>query len=220
MQAFIVIGWMNHKEIEALKKITENGIFIGTSPDESTFDAVRPNLDSIITQMVDYFISKGHQSIGFIGATDFNIDTEQPAMDVREWSFRESAKYYHLLNEEMIFIGSTFSVKEGYRLAVKAIEGLGEKMPTAFCVASDAMAVGALQAFNEKGWKIPERVAFFSIDNVNIAQYVSPPLTTFHIDIPLMCETALQFLQERVLKGRTITKTTYINGKPVFRKSC
>ncbi|MBE6722539.1 MAG: hypothetical protein E7572_08705 [Ruminococcaceae bacterium] len=30
-------------------------------------------------------------------------------------------------------------------------------MPTAFCVASDAMAVGALQAFNEKGWKIPER---------------------------------------------------------------
>ena len=120
----------------------------------------------------------------------------------------------------MIFIGSTFSVKEGYRLAVKAIEELGEKMPTAFCVASDAMAVGALQAFNEKGWKIPERIAFFSIDNVNIAQYVSPPLTTFHIDIPLMCETALQFLQERVLKGRTITKTTYINGKPVFRKSC
>ena len=156
MQAFIVIGWMNHKEIEALKKITENGIFIGTSPDESTFDAVRPNLDSIITQMVDYFISKGHQSISFIGATDFNIDTEQPSMDVREWSFRESAKYYHLLNEEMIFIGSTFSVKEGYRLAVKAIEGLGEKMPTAFCVASDAMAVGVLQAFNEKGWKIPE----------------------------------------------------------------
>ena len=220
IQAFLVIGWMNHKEIETLKKITGNGIFIGTSPDESAFDAVRPNLDSIITQMVNYFISKGHQSIGFIGATDFNIDTEQPAMDVREWSFRESAKYYHLLNEEMIFIGSTFSVKEGYRLAVKAIEELGEKMPTAFCTASDAMAVGALQAFNEKGWKIPERVAFFSIDNVNIAQYVSPPLTTFHIDIPLMCETALQFLQERVLKGRTITKTTYINGKPVFRKSC
>ena len=45
MQAFLVIGWMNHKEIEALKKITENGIFIGTSPDESAFDAVRPNLD-------------------------------------------------------------------------------------------------------------------------------------------------------------------------------
>lgn len=220
MQAFIVIGWMNHKEIESLKRITSNGIFIGTSPDESTFDAVRPNLDSIITQMVDYFISKGHQNIGFIGASDFNIDTEQPTMDVREWSFRESAKYYHLLKEDMIFIGSTFSVKEGYRLAVKAIEKLGDKMPTAFCVASDAMAVGALQAFNEKGWKIPERVAFFSIDNVSIAQYVSPPLTTFHIDIPLMCETALQFLQERVLKGRTITKTTYINGKAVFRKSC
>ncbi len=219
-RAFIGIGWFNMEEINYLKKITPHGIFIDTSPDESSFDSVRPNLDSIVTQIVDYFVEKGHQNLGFIGGTDFDINTGKPVMDVREWSFRESAKYYNRLNEKNIFIADTFSVDEGYRLGMKAIKELGENMPTAFCMASDTLTVGVLQAFNEKGWDIPKRVAFYSINNISIAQYVSPPLTTFHIDIPLMCDAALNLLAERILKGRNITKTVYINGKAVFRKSC
>ncbi|HEX7713244.1 MAG TPA: LacI family DNA-binding transcriptional regulator, partial [Bacillota bacterium] len=219
-KAFIAIGWFDMDEINCLKKITRHGIFIDTSPDESCFDSVRPNLDSIVTQIVDYFVEQGHKNIGFIGGTDFNILTGKPSMDVREWSFRESAKYYNRLNEQNLFITDTFSVSEGYRLGIKAIEELGENMPTAFCIASDTLAIGVLQAFNEKGWDIPKRVAFFSINNISIAQYLSPPLTTFHIDIPLMCDAALNLLQERMLKGRNITKTVYINGRAIFRKSC
>lgn len=219
-KAFIGIGWFTQEEINYLKKITPHGIFIDTSPDESNYDSVRPNLDSIVTQIVDYFIEKGHKNLGFIGGTDFDIITGKPVMDVREWSFRESAKYYSCLEEKNIFITNQFSVEEGYRLGMKAIEELGENMPTAFCMASDTLSVGALQAFNEKGWDIPKRVAFFSINNISIAQYVSPPLTTYHIDIPLMCDAALDLLTERLLKGRNITKTVYINGKAIFRKSC
>ena len=219
-EAFFTIGWMDINEINRLKRITPNGIFIGTSPDESCFDSVRPNFDSIVTQIVDYFVKQGHKSLGFMGGTDFDIYTGKPAMDVREWSFRESAKYYGMLDERNIFVTDTISVDEGYRLAMKAIRELGDAMPTAFCVASDTLAIGVLQAFNERGWEIPKRVAFFSINNLSIAQYVSPPLTTFHIDIPLMCDAALSLLQERILKDRQITKSVYINGKPVFRKSC
>lgn len=219
-RAFLVIGWTDIAEINVLKNITTNGIFIGTSPDDSCFDSVRPNYDSIVTQMVDYFVKHGHKSIGFIGGTDFDIYTKKPLPDIREWSFRESAKYYKILDEENIFVADTISVEEGYHMAMKAIQKLGEKMPTAFCIASDTLAIGALQAFNEKGWEIPKRVSFFSINDLNIAKYVSPPLTTFHIDIPLMCDAALSLLQERILKGRTITKSIFINGKPIFRKSC
>ncbi|WP_027629819.1 LacI family DNA-binding transcriptional regulator [Ruminiclostridium cellobioparum] len=219
-KAFVAVGWFDMDEINHLKKITNHGIFIDTSPDESCFDSVRPNLDSIVTQIVDYFVEQGHETLGFIGSTDFDILTKKPAMDVREWSFRESARYYNRLNEKNIFITDKLSVSEGYRLGIKAIEELGEDMPTAFCMASDTLTIGVLQAFNEKSWDIPGRVAFFSINNISIAQYVSPPLTTFHIDIPLMCDAALNLLQERMLKGRDITKTVYINGKAIFRKSC
>ncbi|MGF7144541.1 LacI family transcriptional regulator [Anaerotaenia torta] len=216
--AFVAIGWLNRKELNKLYKICKKGVFIDTSPDEKLFDAVRPNLDSFVTQMVDYYVKKGHKTIGFVGGTDRNIDTEKPSMDVREWSFRQSAIYYNLLNEDYIYIADRYTVAEGYRLG-KILAESG-KLPTALCLASDTLAIGLLQAFHEEGIQIPEQVSVFSINDVSVAQYVSPPLTTFHIDIPLLCETALDLLRDRVLKGGKITKTVFINGIPVFRKSC
>lgn len=218
LNAFIAVGWLNRSEIDRLYKICRKGVFIGTSPDEKLFDAVRPNMDSFLTQMVDYFVEKGHKSICFIGGSDRNIDTGKPSMDIREWSFRQSAAYYHCLNEEYILISEKFTVAEGYRLGKELLKK--GKLPTAVCVASDTLAVGVLQALNEGGVQIPEQVAVFSINDVNIAKYLSPPLTTIHIDIPCICETALDLLRNRVLNDGKVTRSVFVNGNPVFRKSC
>lgn len=218
-KAFIGIGWFSKKEIQYLHNITEQGIFVDVSPDESMYDSVRPNLDSMVTQIVDRFVEKGYKNIAFVGNYDYNIDTCERAMDVREWSFRESAKYYELLNEENIYIANALTVKEGYRIGKKIIQKGKERLPQAICVATDTLSVGLLQAFQEEEIAVPKHVAMFSINDIQLAQYVSPPLTTFHIDIPIMCESALELLQERMIKKRDITKTVYINGRPVFRKS-
>lgn len=218
LSAFIAIGWLTRKEINALYKRCKRGVFIGTSPDEKLFDAVKPNMDSFVTQMVDYFVEKGHKRIGFIGGSDRNIDTGKPSMDIREWSFRQSAAYYGYLNEEYIFISERFTVDDGYRMGKELLKK--EILPTALCVASDTLAVGVLQALNEGNIQIPDQVAVFSINDVNIAKYLSPPLTTIHIDIPCICETALDLLRNRVLYGGRVTKLVFVNGIPVFRKSC
>ena len=199
-------------------KICPRGVFIGTSPDEKLFDAVRPNMDSFVTQMVDYFVEKGHKKIGFIGGSDRNIDTGKPSMDIREWSFRQSVAYYHCLEEEYILISEKFTVDEGYRMGKELLKK--SSLPTALCIASDTLAVGVLQALNEKGIQVPEQMALFSINDVNIAKYLSPPLTTIHIDIPCICETALDLLRNRVLYGVKVTKLIFVNGIPIFRKSC
>lgn len=220
IEAFIGIGKFWRKEVMYLKQITPNGVFVDTSPDEHTYDSVRPNLNSIMNQMCNYFVDKGHTKIGFVGVTDMDIDNGQSLMDLREWSFRESMTYYKRLNEDYIFITEDLTVNAGYSLGIKCIEKLGDELPTAFCLASDTLAIGFLQALNEKNIVIPDRVAVFSINNSSISQYVSPPLSTYHIDVPIMCDTTLSLLQERVLKKRDITKTIYINGKQVLRKSC
>lgn len=218
LNAFIAVGWLDRKEINKLYKICKKGVFIGTSPDEKLFDAVKPNMDSFVTQMVDYFMDKGHKSIGFIGGSDRNIDTGKTAMDIREWSFRQSAAYYNCLNEDYILISEKFTVDEGYRMGKELLKK--KVMPTALCIASDTLAVGVLQALNEDGILVPEQIALFSINDVNIAKYMSPPLTTIHIDIPCICETALDLLRNRVLYGGRVTKLVFVNGIPVFRKSC
>lgn len=218
LNAFIAVGWLTRKEINQLYKICPRGVFIGTSPDEKLFDAVRPNMDSFVTQMVDYFVEKGHKKIGFIGGSDRNIDTGKPSMDIREWSFRQSVAYYHCLEEEYILISEKFTVDEGYRMVKELLKK--SSLPTALCIASDTLAVGVLQALNEKGIQVPEQMALFSINDVNIAKYLSPPLTTIHIDIPCICETALDLLRNRVLYGGKVTKLIFVNGIPIFRKSC
>ena len=218
LNAFIAVGWLTRKEINQLYKICPRGGFIGTSPDEKLFDAVRPNMDSFVTQMVDYFVEKGHKKIGFIGGSDRNIDTGKPSMDIREWSFRQSVAYYHCLEEEYILISEKFTVDEGYRMGKELLKK--SSLPTALCIASDTLAVGVLQALNEKGIQVPEQMALFSINDVNIAKYLSPPLTTIHIDIPCICETALDLLRNRVLYGGKVTKLIFVNGIPIFRKSC
>ena len=218
LNAFIAVGWLTRKEINQLYKICPRGVFIGTSPDEKSLDAVRPNMDSFVTQIVDYFVEKGHKKIGFIGGSDRNIDTGKPSMDIREWSFRQSVAYYHCLEEEYILISEKFTVDEGYRMGKELLKK--SSLPTALCIASDTLAVGVLQALNEKGIQVPEQMALFSINDVNIAKYLSPPLTTIHIDIPCICETALDLLRNRVLYGGNVTKLNFVNGIPIFRKSC
>lgn len=218
MNGFLALGWFTRKELDVIYAKCNKGVFLNTSPDEKLFDAVRPNLDSFVTQIVDFFVEKGHKKLGFVGGPDRNTDTGAPCMDIREWSFRQSAQYYGLLEEKNIFVADRFSVAGGYNMG-KQMVSRGD-LPTAVCVASDTLAVGLLQALNEEGIQIPEQVSVFSINDINMAQYVSPPLTTFHIDVPILCEAALDLLRNRILNNSMITRSIFINGLPVYRKSC
>lgn len=218
LNAFLAIGWFHRSELDKIRQKCQIGVFIDSSPDEKLFDSVRPNLDSFVTQIVDYFVEHRHEKIGFIGGSDRNTDTGAPSMDVREWSFRQSAQYYNRLEEKFILVSPDYTVTEGYRMATEMV-GRGE-VPTAICVASDTLAVGVLQALNEAGIQIPEQVSVFSINDISIAQYVSPPLTTFHVNVPIICEAALELLRGRVFSRSPITRAIFINGVPTMRKSC
>ena len=218
LNAFLAIGWFHRSELDRIQQKCRIGVFIDSSPDEKLFDSVRPNLDSFVTQIVDHFMEHGHKKIGFIGGSDRNTDTGKPAMDVREWSFRQSAHYYKCLDEKYIFISPDYTVAGGCRMAAEMVSQ-GD-LPTAVCVASDTLAVGVLQALNEANVQIPEQVSVFSINDINIAQYVSPPLTTFHVDVPILCEAALDLLRGRVFSQSPITRAVFINGVPTIRKSC
>lgn len=218
LTAFIAIGFFTRKELDFLYGKCRNGIFIDSSPDEKLFDAVRPNLDSFVTQMVDHYVGKGLKKIGFVGGVDRDINSEQSVMDVREWSFRQSMIYYQILDEKLIWTTEQVSVAEGVRIG-KDIARL-KKRPEALVIGSDTLAIGILQALNAADIKIPDEISVFSINDVSVARYVSPPLSTMHIDVPLICESAFELLRDRIQKQREITKTVLINGTPIFRKSC
>ena len=218
INGFIAIGSFSEKEISKLLKITKNGVFIDSNPAPDYYDSVQPNTPLITKKAIDYFIKNGHSNIGFIGGTFHNPNTDLEE-DIREVAFRYYMQKIGYFNEDNIFIEPNFSVDSGYKSAKKAIENLKDKLPTAFFVASDPIAIGVLQALNEYNIPVPSRVSVISINNIDVSKYVSPPLSTFNIDINELCKTAINLLSERIIEDRKLQKTIYLNCELVVRKS-
>ena len=219
INGFIAIGSFSEKEISKLLKITKNGVFIDSNPAPDYYDSVQPNTPLITKKAIDYFIKNGHSNIGFIGGTFHNPNTDLEEKDIREVAFRSYMQKIGYFNEDNIFIEPNFSVDSGYKSAKKAIENLKDKLPTAFFVASDPIAIGVLQALNEYNIPVPSRVSVISINNIDVSKYVSPPLSTFNIDINELCKTAINLLSERIIEDRKLQKTIYLNCELVVRKS-
>ncbi len=79
---------------------------------------------------IDYFLSKGHTEIGFIGGTYHDPNTDTEKMDIRERKFRRYMEEKGMLNENYIFRNRGFSVENGYNLMKKAILKLEDQ----FCL--------------------------------------------------------------------------------------
>jgi LacI family transcriptional regulator len=219
IEGFIAVGTFSDKDLAYLRSITPNGVFIDSSPDPNHYDSVRPDLVQITKRTIDLLMEKGHKEIGLIGGTYHNPNTDEDERDLRERVFRRYMEEKGLLKEQYIYCHRGFSVENGYYLMTKAIQELGEDLPTAFLIAADPIAVGSLQALNEHGIAIPNRVSIISINNISVAKYVSPPLTTFHIDIREICKNAIELLLEQIFEKRKVVKTLYVGSELVLRKS-
>ncbi|MBY0149039.1 LacI family DNA-binding transcriptional regulator [Neobacillus niacini] len=219
IEGFIAVGTFSENELAYLRSITSNGVFLDTSPDPNHFDSVRPDLPQMTRRTIDFLLEKGHTEIGFIGGTYHNPNTDEDEMDLRERVFRRYMVKKGLLNEQYIFHRRGFSVDTGYMLMKDAVEQLGDQLPSAFFIAADPIAVGCLQALNEHGIAIPNRVSIISINNISVAKYVSPPLTTFHIDMKEICKNGIQLLLEQVVEKRKLVKTLFIGSELIVRKS-
>lgn len=86
-------------------------------------------------------------------------------------------------------------------------------------VASDPLAVGVLQAFNENRLTVPEDVSMISINDIDIAKYVSPPLTTFRIDTEELGKVAIETLRNLIVSPKKSKRMILLDADLVFRKS-
>lgn len=71
----------------------------------------------------------------------------------------------------------------------------GQQPPfTAVFCAGDLLAIGALHALDERGLHVPEDVSVIGIDDIDLAAYFSPPLTTVSQSIAVMGSLAAEML--------------------------
>ena len=111
-----------------------------------------------------------------------------------------------------------FTYQEGCRAANQLIES--GRLPTAIFAAGDLFAVGAMKALRDAQIRIPEDVAIVGYNNVDLANYTTPTLTSVSTPIHELGRKSARLLLDLV-SGRPIPqKQMTLPSRLVVRQSC
>ncbi|MBM7551504.1 LacI family DNA-binding transcriptional regulator [Thalassobacillus pellis] len=214
----IVVGRIGADVLKKLGEDIQNIVYINHDVDEDKYDSVVFDFEKASLRAICHLLNLGYKKIGFIGGQEREHlnDSKVEFEDKRAWTFKKVMKEKGLFNPDAYFIGEFF-MADGYELMKKAIEK-GD-LPEAFFCASDAMAVGAMRALQEKGFSIPEDVAIVSFNDIPLAQFASTPLTTVKVQTEEMGRLGVKLMLDR-LKGRDIPLKVTVPTELVVRDSC
>ena len=92
--------------------------------------------------------------------------------------------------------------------------------PDAVFAASDLMAIGGMRAVREAGLKIPQDVAFVGFDDVSVARYANPQLTTIRQPIAQFGTNAVEILIDLIENGIKPARRIIMETELIIRDSC
>ena len=211
----IAIGKFGKGAIQKLEAYECPIVFVDFSPNEEKFDAVVTDYQKGVCKALEYFMEMGHQKIGYIGGCE-SLE-EEVLEDKRELTFKRFMESKNLLHEEWLLKGS-FLPEEGYRLMKECLAM--PNYPNAFFVASDPMAIGAYKAISEAGLKVGEDISLIGFDDIDMAQFLTPGLTTVKVYTDFMGETAVEVLVDQIHSRHEVHKQILIPTKLMIRESC
>ncbi|HVT58507.1 MAG TPA: LacI family DNA-binding transcriptional regulator [Thermoanaerobaculia bacterium] len=141
--------------------------------------------------MIRHLGELGHLRIAFIKGPAQNADARE-----RLRGFRDAMRGLGVTAPGRLELAGDFTEESGHA-AVLQILAAAER-PTAIFAANDSMAVGVLAALAGAGVAVPEEMSVAGFDDIPIARYVAPPLTTIRVDIADLGRRAFVLLQAAI----------------------
>lgn len=140
--------------------------------------------------MVEHLVDTGHRRIAFIAGPDDNFDARERLRGYRDALARRLPGV-----EEWILPGD-FNEASGHRAGQILLAH--PTRPDAVFAANDMMALGCLFAFAQGGAAVPDDIALAGFDDIPLARYVHPGLTTMRVNIADVGARAVQMLLARI----------------------
>lgn len=161
--------------------------------------------------VVKHLVELGHRSIAIIKGPPDNVDTDE-----RLRGYRYALHEAGIEPRNELELSGAFTESSGFEVAAQICDL--EPRPTAVFAANDCMAVGLLSALATLGISVPADMAVTGFDDVAIARYMNPPLTTVHVDAFELGSRAVHLLIAAL--GSNTHRDEVIAAKLVVRQSC
>lgn len=158
------------------------------------FNAVMINNADSARMAVNYLYNKGHKKIGYLKGK------------FRILGFRQRQSGYHsALLENQLEDNKEFCIEldptmnGAYRDMLNYLEE-NKILPTAYFADNDMIALGAMKAFQEKGYRIPEDISVIGFDDLPFSEIATPGLTSLRVPKQEMGRMAVRKIIE-MMKG-------------------
>jgi len=179
-------------------------------------DTVLINNEQGTFNAVTHLYELGHRHIGLISTEDDRAGCNNFRM--RTEAFKKSICYYNLEYADHSRC-NVVSTLEGSYQGMKEYLALGNDLPTAFFAENDILAVGAIRALKEAGYRVPDDVSIIGFDDMSFCDISEPPLTTIAVPKEQYGSLAASLLIDKINNTSIGTVKIEIGTYLVERKS-
>ena len=165
-------------------------VFLNSAPGGTSRPSLSVDNRGGARSMTAHLLALGHRRVAFVTGPSSNFDAAE-----RRRGFHDALRAARLAVGGAVEVAGDFSEESGER-AGEAIARLSPR-PTAVFAANDSMAIGALLAIRRAGLAVPDDVAVAGFDDIPVARFAHPPLSTVRHDIRSLGERAFA----RLLSG-------------------
>ncbi|WP_344966545.1 LacI family DNA-binding transcriptional regulator [Salinactinospora qingdaonensis] len=200
---------VNDDRCEMLSRMGAPAVVVGAPSGYSDFPTITYDAEDAIRTLVQRFFDAGHRHVAHVQGDPYMLHALQRR---RHWE-----KALRDLGVEPGPVEHGFYTIAGGAKATQRLLDLPER-PTAIFYGSDLMAIGGYSALSDSGLAIPADVAVAGFDDIALASFTSPPLTTIRSRHRALGSSAARILLD-MLKGQEAPASTVLTAELRVRES-
>lgn len=199
--------------IELLREHNIPFVFLGSTVDKDVFWVDGDNRGGAY-QATRYLLDLGHQRVGILLGDEKLVSSRK-----RYQGYQEALKERGIVVREEWKLQGDFTFEGAYRLIKGMLRERAMPKLTAIFASNDLMAIGAMRAFKEEGWRIPEDISLVGFDGIQLGRYMDPPLTTVQQPIYILGKKVSRKLITMLKKEEVAEQQTLVPLELVIRRS-
>jgi len=187
-------------------------VFVGARSHDETICSVSLDDEKLAYEATHHLLSLGHTRIALITGP-MEEDCSQDRTEGYQRALREAGIPF----DETMIVEGDWSATSGQSALLSFVEQ--GRTPTAVFAQNDRMAMGVLHAARDVNLKVPAQLAVIGVDDMPLASYFDPPLTTMRQDMPLIGQKATRMLLDIIENKQTPARHLKLPAQLVVRHS-
>ncbi len=189
-------------------------VFLGSRTEEEGINYVVMDNVKAAFEATEYMIKKGHKNLAYIGRKVTNFTSSD-----RSQGFKLAINKYEIPKNNINIIQSdSYNLEGGYRAARQLLES--KNPPTAIIVFSDFLAIGVMQAIEEKELVVGKDVAVIGFDDILFSSLLKINLTTITPIKQKLASQSVEIISRKNDKKDDLRVSVMLQPKLIKRMTC